>query len=276
MNRRSAVFAGVAGLAGIAVAVPLLTPSSGKAAPAAMVPPFPTASSEASPGASSAARAPRTLRVMPLGASTTAGVGSSDFGGYRLPLGRLVAARPEYAIDFVGSRAQGPMEDNQHEGHPGYTVGRIRAGVDRWIEAANPDVVLLHIGLNNLNRGGDPDQAADEAGELVDRIFTLRPGITVIMQGLVPSTPGSKDQDISGAIAEYNRNLKRIETREQGAGRHFRFVKAPWLTPADRADATTPAELADGLHPNDTGYAKVADAFFEAMERAHSDGWFGK
>ncbi|MGW1774989.1 SGNH/GDSL hydrolase family protein [Streptomyces sp. NPDC002104] len=272
MNRRSAVFAciaGVAGLAGFAAAVPLLTEGSGKA-PAAKGPSLPTAPSRDS----SDPRAPRTLRVMPLGASTTAGVGSSDFGGYRLPLGRLVAGQSAYRIDFVGSRSQGPMEDNQHEGHPGYTVGRIRAGVDRWIEAAGPDVILLHIGLNDLNRGGDPDGAADEAGELVDRIFTLRPGITVIMQGLVPSTPGSKGRDISGPIAVYNRRLKRIETRQQAAGRHFRFAKAPWLTPADQADASTPAELADGLHPNGTGYAKVADAFFEAMEQARADGWF--
>ncbi|MCX4778793.1 SGNH/GDSL hydrolase family protein [Streptomyces sp. NBC_01264] len=273
MNRRSAVFAGVAGLAGLAVAVPLLTTAS-EEVPASMAPSFPKASPDASPGASSDTGSPRTLRVMPLGASTTAGVGSTDFGGYRLPLGRLVAGQSKYAIDFVGSRSQGPMEDNQHEGHPGYTVGRIRAGVDRWIAAAKPDVVLLHIGLNNLNRGGDPDRAADEAEELVDRIFTLRPGVTVVMQGLVPSTPGSKGQDISEPIAVYNRRLKRIETREQGEGKHFRFAKAPWLTPAERADATTPAELADGLHPNDTGYAKVADAFFEAMEQAHSDGWF--
>ncbi|WP_327253044.1 SGNH/GDSL hydrolase family protein [Streptomyces sp. NBC_01244] len=270
MNRRSAVFAGVAGLAGLAVAVPLLTAASDQN-PTPAVPPSPTASPEASSGT----RPPRTVRVMPLGASTTAGVGSSDFGGYRLPLGRLVAGHSGYAMDFVGSRAQGPMDDNEHEGHPGYTVGRIRAGVDRWIAAAKPDVVLLHIGLNNLNRGGDPDRAADEAEDLVDRIFTLRPGATVIMQGLVPSTPGSKDQDISEPIAAYNRRLKQIEAREQGAGRHFTFVKAPWLTPAERADASMPAELADGLHPNDTGYAKVADAFYGAMERAHADGWFG-
>ncbi|MET9853863.1 SGNH/GDSL hydrolase family protein [Streptomyces sp. NPDC006450] len=269
MKRRSAVFAGVAGLAGLAVSVPLLTAASDQAP--AVAPPSPTAS----PEASSETRAPRTVRVMPLGASTTAGVGSSDFGGYRLPLGRLVAGHSAYAIDFVGSRAQGPMADNEHEGHPGYTVGRLRAGVDRWVAAARPDVVLLHIGLNNLNRGGDPDQAADEAEELVDRIFTLRPEVTVIMQGLVPSTPGSKDQDISEPIAAYNRRLKRIEAREQEQGRHFKFVKAPWLTPADRADASMPAELADGLHPNDSGYAKVADAFYEALEQAHAARWFG-
>ncbi|MER5761337.1 SGNH/GDSL hydrolase family protein [Streptomyces sp. NPDC002082] len=271
MNRRSAVFAGVAGVAGLAVGVPLLSGASDQASD--HQPSDAPGSVQPSPKAS-AARPPRTLRVMPLGASTTAGVGSSAFGGYRLPLGRLVAGQSRYAIDFVGSQARGPMADNEHEGHSGYTVDRIRAGVDRWIAAADPDVVLLHIGLNNLNRGGDPGQAADEAEDLVDRIFTLRPGVVVIMQGLVPSTPGSKDLDIAEPIAAYNRRLKKIEAREQGSGRHFRFVKAPWLTPAGRADASMPAELADGLHPNDRGYEKVADAFFGALEQAHSDGWF--
>ncbi|MFF1408323.1 SGNH/GDSL hydrolase family protein [Streptomyces sp. NPDC058289] len=272
MNRRSAVLAGLtglAGLAGLAATVPMLTKDSPQT-PAGGEP-----SPEASPEPSSGTGRTPKIRVMPLGDSTAAGSGSSGRAGYRLPLGQLLSGQSRYTVDFVGSQEQGPMADNQHEGHPGYTIDRIRAGVDRWIKTARPDVVLLSVGLNDLNQGDDPEHAADQAQDLVDRIFALRPAATVVMQGLVPSTPGSRGLDLTGSITVYNQRLKRMEAEQQRSGRHFGYVKPPWLTPVDRADASMPAELADGLHPNDSGYEKVAEAYFEALEQARSDGWFG-
>ncbi|MFE4265240.1 SGNH/GDSL hydrolase family protein [Streptomyces sp. NPDC056883] len=273
MNRRSAVLAGLTGLAGIAgitAAVPMLTKDSPQA-PAGGEP-----SPDSSPDPSSGTGRSRNIRLMPLGDSTAAGSGSSGRAGYRLPLELLLSGQSGFTVDFVGSQEQGRMGDNQHEGHPGYTIDRIRAGADRWIRTARPDVVLVSAGLNDLNQGDDPEHAADQAQDLVERIFALRPEATVIQQGLVPSTPGSRGLDLTGPIAAYNQRLKRMETElQQRSGRHFRYVKPPWLTPADRADASMPAELADGLHPNDMGYEKVAEAYYEALEQAHSDGWFG-
>lgn len=224
MKRRSAILAGLAGLAGLtglAATVPtMLTAAS----------PKDRAAGEASPQASpqpSGTEPPPQIRVMPLGDSTVAGSGSAQRVGYRLPLQLLISGRSGYTVDFVGSQERGPMADNQHEGHPGYTIDRIRAGVDRWIKTYRPDVVLLSVGLNDLNLGDDPELAADQAADLVDRIFALRPGITVIMQGVVPTTPGSRRQGLTAQIGTYNQRLKRMEGEQQAAGRHFRFVKAP-------------------------------------------------
>ncbi|MFE2148277.1 GDSL-type esterase/lipase family protein, partial [Streptomyces sp. NPDC059456] len=214
------------------------------------------------------------VRVMPLGDSISYGEGSSTLGGYRQPLRELVAGQSRYTVDFVGSLAHGPTADAEHEGHAGYTVGQVRSGVERWIPAAAPDVVLLHIGLNDLNQGADPDRTADQTRDLVDRIFALRPGATVIVQGLVPSTPGWNYQDLSQPIARYNQRLKELEAAQQQSGRHFRFVDAPALTPANRADAGHPAQMADGLHPNDRGYTELARAFFTPLDQARTAGWF--
>ncbi|MEU9720324.1 GDSL-type esterase/lipase family protein [Streptomyces sp. NPDC047976] len=227
-------------------------------------------------GAAAASAAPTApvVRVMPLGDSITYGQGSSNESGYRSQLDGLAAKQSRYALDFVGSLEHGPMPDSAHEGHAGYTIERVRAGANRWLAAAQPDVVLLHIGINDLNQGADPGQAADQASALVDQIFAARPGVTVVMEGLIPTTPGWNHQDLSQPIARYNQRLKQLEQVKQQAGKRFRFVDAPALTPDDRADATHPAQMSDGLHPNDAGYARMAQAFFAPLDEAYSARWF--
>ncbi|MEV7420088.1 GDSL-type esterase/lipase family protein [Streptomyces sp. NPDC089919] len=242
------------------------------AATALLLPAAPGPLLAASPAV--AAPAPPTVRVLPLGDSITYGQGSSSGGGYRQPLADLAAGQSRYALDFVGSLVHGPQSDPAHEGHAGYTIDRITAGAGRWIPAARPDVILLHIGINDLNQGADPDRAADRARLLLDRIFELRPSATVLMQGLIGTTPGWDDQDLTGQAARYNHLLKTEEGVQQARGRHFRFFDAPDLTTLRQADPAHPAQMADGLHPNDGGYSRLAGAFFAALEQARTAGWF--
>ncbi|MFD0571341.1 GDSL-type esterase/lipase family protein [Kitasatospora gansuensis] len=232
-----------------------------------------TPATAAAADAAAAAVAPRTVRVMPLGDSITYGQGSCTGGGYRLPLRNLVAGQNRYAVDFVGAQQRGMMADPDHEGHPGSTIEQIRNGVDSWLSAAQPDAVLLHIGINDLNQNLDVTHAADRATLLVDQIFADRPGVTVIMQGLVPTTPGWSYQGLTESVAQYNSRLKQLETVEQLV-RHFEFVDAPALTPTNQADAAHPAQMADGLHPNDPGYARLAQNFFTPLDQAYTAGWF--
>ncbi|WP_327070512.1 GDSL-type esterase/lipase family protein [Kitasatospora sp. NBC_01302] len=228
----------------------------------------------ATPATASAAAQPPSVRVMPLGDSITYGQGSCTGGGYRLPLANLVAGQSRYSVDFVGSQQHGAMADPDHEGHPGYRTDQILGGVDGWLAAAHPDVVLLHIGINDLNQGVDQNTAANTAHQLIDRIFADQPGVTVIMQGLIPTTPGWNYQGLSQPIAQYNTQLKQVESAEQAAGKHFTFVDAPALTATNQADSSHPAQMADGLHPNDSGYALLAQNFYTSLDQAYTAGWF--
>jgi hypothetical protein len=86
------------------------------------------------------------LRIMPLGDSITAGY--DDFnqtpGGYRTTLYGLLDAAG-YDFDFVGSLQTnpGPIPDNDHEGHGGYTLLQIGQIAGPSIVATQPDVILL-------------------------------------------------------------------------------------------------------------------------------------
>ncbi len=211
------------------------------------------------PTAASAAAGPTpVLRVMPLGDSITRGYGGASLASYRAPLLDLTGAQSRYAVKFVGSQADGAFANPAHEGHGGYTIDQIGAGVDQWIVAARPDVVLLHIGVNDLDTTAqDPAQAPDRLKTLVDRVFADKPGVTVIMQGVIPTTTGLKSSPQA-----YNDRARSLQTTEQQAGKKFRYVDAP---------ALTAGEMYDRLHPDDSGYARMAQAFFAPLEQAVTD-----
>ncbi|MFD3869978.1 FG-GAP-like repeat-containing protein [Streptomyces sp. NPDC058623] len=205
--------------------------------------------------------APALLRIMPLGDSITAGVGSDGEAGYRAPLWNLISEQNRYTPDFVGSGSFGGGGDPDNEGHSGYTIGNIRDGLDRWQAAAAPDVVLLHLGINDLNaRNADPHAAAAELASLIDRVETNKPGTAVIVQGLLPDTRGQYDR-----VNAFNADLRTAVSTRAAGGVRVRYVEPP------RLDG--PTELPDGLHPNAAGYRKMADAYHEGLEQAVADGW---
>ncbi|MEU8515592.1 FG-GAP-like repeat-containing protein [Kitasatospora sp. NPDC048722] len=212
--------------------------------------------------AQAAARpSPPLIKVMPLGDSITWGAGSLTGDGYRAPLMDLTARQSPYAIDMVGSNSSGTQVDPDNEGHSGYKIRQIRDGIDQWLTAADPDVVLLHLGINDVKFDKtDPVTAATALSELVDRIYTDKPRVTVVIQGLLTATPGLEQQ-----TAEFNRTIGALEADRQRAGRHVRYV--------DPADLDPARDLPDQLHPNDDGYRKMAQVFHTALDRVVADGW---
>ncbi|MFE9422170.1 GDSL-type esterase/lipase family protein [Kitasatospora sp. NPDC006697] len=205
----------------------------------------------AAPAAARGTPRPPVLRVMPLGDSITVGVGSRDGAGYRLPLWEMAGRQPLFTLDLVGSQQGGRFPQARHEGHSGWMVADLTARVDGWLAAARPDVVLLHIGINDLDRGPDKAHAADRLAALLDRIYTDRPGVGVLLLGLLDTTAG-----LEQPAREFDRRAELLSTAEWRLGRDFTYLAPPELTPA---------EFADRLHPNDLGYRRIAARFFQAL-----------
>lgn len=199
------------------------------------------------------------LRVMPLGDSITWGVGSATTSSYRASLASLVAGRSAYTVQFVGSQNSGTLADQSNEGHSGYVISQIRDGIDGWTSAARPDVVILHVGINDLHRGVDVANAPARLTDMVDRIYADRPGTSVIMLGLFPTTP-----HLGSQVAVYNAAAKRLQSTEQAAGNKFLYVDPP---------ALTSAEFVDDLHPNDAGYQRMAQALSPALTNVFDAEW---
>ncbi|WP_232791401.1 GDSL-type esterase/lipase family protein [Streptomyces capitiformicae] len=199
------------------------------------------------------------LRVMPLGDSITWGVGSSTGNGYRGPLWNRLAA-DGHPLDFVGTVRGGSMSDPDNQGHPGYKIHQIAALADASLTRYRPNVVTLHLGTNDLNESYQVSTATDRLKSLVNQITAAAPDATVLVASLVVSTSGSEEQ----YRAAYNQAIPRIVSDAQAAGKKVAYVDMSSLTTAD---------LDDTLHPNDSGYQKMADAFHRGVQTADSAGW---
>jgi lysophospholipase L1-like esterase len=205
------------------------------------------------------AASPANLRLMPLGDSITWGVGSPSGNGYRSFLWNRLAAEG-HTQDFVGSGRNGTMSDPDNEGHSGWRIDQIAGIADSVLAGYRPNVVTLEIGTNDLNGNYQVSTAADRLKSLVDQITRDAPDATVLVATLIVSTSGTEEANRPA----FNAKLPGIVQTEQAAGKHVRLVDMSALTSAD---------LSDSLHPNDTGYSKMADAFNAGVQAADAAGW---
>jgi len=191
----------------------------------------------------------RPVRIMPLGDSITWGVGSSTTSSYRLGLWQRLVTGAGLAVDFVGSGQSGALPDTDNEGHSGWRIEQLTASVDGWLASAQPDVVLLHIGTNDMNQNFDVAGAPARLGTLLDRIHADLPSVTVLVAQIVPAL----DAGVNARINAFNAAVPGVV-----APRSFTRL-------VDLNNTITGADLADTLHPNDAGYTKMASLWYSAL-----------
>jgi len=230
------------------------------------------------------------LRIMALGDSITAGVNAFGApaidGGYRGPLERALAAHGYHAI-FVGSRSDysSALSDRAHEGWPGYVVrsfpsdpgpGQLYGNLTQAaMRAANPDVVLVMAGTNDLVRrqksagGYTLGNIIESVRMLIEEIVTAKPSAVVILAPVVdspllnacalrafagvglPDHCAARDANLATLVSDFER-------------RGFRVSYARNMATAVPRDA---AHFPDGLHPCGAGgYADVANVWLQAIE----------
>ena len=110
---------------------------------------------------------------MPLGDSITRGSsGTPPYTGYRKHLFNYLI-RDGIDFDFVGSMNDGnPDEfDTDHEGHGGWKVQDIDANINLWLTDSYPDIVLLHIGTNDIGSRESNESTIIEIEGIIDKIY---------------------------------------------------------------------------------------------------------
>jgi lysophospholipase L1-like esterase len=212
--------------------------------------------------------------VMPLGDSITDGVGSSaPGGGYRLEVFHD-AVQAHKALTFVGSATDpnGPaMLDGQtfprnHEGHPGYTIddsattSGISPLVDQSIAANHPQIILLMIGTNDVNRNVDVSNAPTRLGALLDRMINDAPNALLVVAKITPT----RDDGANNAVQMYNDAIAGVVQTRAANGKHVVMVD---MYAALTAKTNYRTDLmSDFLHPNDAGYVVMGDVWYAAIQ----------
>lgn len=198
-------------------------------------------------------RTQRPLSVLPLGDSITDGLDGT--GGYRADLYQMFRADDRY-VDFVGSQSAGParLGDLNHEGHPGWRIDQVDAQVTGWVSSARPDVVLLHIGTNDVLQDYALDTASARLSTLLDHITTAAPAAEVYVSTILPfADPTDEAQGKT-----YNSQLTSLVTSKAAANPHLHLVDM-------HASLTVADLLSDGVHPTNGGYSKMAARWYGAL-----------
>lgn len=191
--------------------------------------------------------------VMPLGDSITDGTAVA--GGYRIKLWKSITDNGQ-KVDFVGSLSNGPSElgDKNHEGHSGWRIDQLDTNINSWMTTYKPKIVLLHIGTNDMTQNTDLSNAPARLGTLIDKICAKLPaGGKLYVATIIPLGIG----DLNNRVKAYNSKIPDIVGSKVSQGKPVYVV--------DMYNALTTADLSDGVHPNRTGYDKMADVWYKAI-----------
>lgn len=200
------------------------------------------------------------VRLMPLGDSITAGIGTADGNGYRLPLWNQLVGEVS-SLNFVGTnQVSGDMSDNDNEGHPGWTIDELGSIATGVLLQYQPNLVTLHIGTNDVARNDNVATAPDRLSALIDQVFSAAPGTTLLVATLITA----RDVNLQQVIRNYNDGVRRVVQQQAASGRHIALVEMTEVSAAD---------LSDNLHPNATGFQKMANAWHAGIQRVVQQGW---
>ncbi|KAL3426902.1 gdsl-like lipase acylhydrolase [Phlyctema vagabunda] len=199
------------------------------------------------------------LVILPLGDSITFGIDSSDGNGYRQDLERLIETR--VAIQYVGSVRAGSMADNANEGHPGFRIDEIAVQATQNFKTA-PNVVLLMAGTNDILQNRDVATAPDRLAALIDQLVAGIPTAAILVATLTPLLAAALEAE----RVTYNEAIPGIVRERAQAGKLVQVVDMSSV-------ATTGIDSVDGIHPNDDGYAMMAQAWYAGVIEAASNGW---
>ncbi|ROV98060.1 hypothetical protein VMCG_07035 [Cytospora schulzeri] len=223
------------------------------------------------------------LRIMPLGASITYGMRSTDGNGYRADLLDLLqqqGGNPD--VTYVGSRNNGTMPSNAVEGWPGdridMLIPRARDAVPRFL----PNVILVNVGTNDCVQDFDvdsttqqstvePDLTSDAAYNIGSRMRVLvedllgwSPNVTVVVSTLINNQIPATQTRIDDANEQFRKVVREMQSQGKSS-----VVLAEMTSEAGGPDMNM---MADETHPTDAGYALMANCWYAALVEAGQKG----
>ncbi|KAE8390395.1 hypothetical protein BDV23DRAFT_193793 [Aspergillus alliaceus] len=197
---------------------------------------------------------PFALRIMPLGASITMGLKSSDSNGYRIWI-REQLRHAGWEVNMVGSRKDGTMRDNDNEGWSGWIIDEVAREAEKTIPKA-PNLILINAGTNDAVRGIKVDEAGQRMNVMLTRLYDKIPGTTIILSTLL----SNGDPKAQANVVKINEQYRNIAAARRKNGDK--------IVLAEMSDFIKVNELVDGTHPTDHGYKKMASVWWAAIQEA--------
>jgi lysophospholipase L1-like esterase len=148
------------------------------------------------------------------------------------------------------------MKDNDNEGWPGAVIDEVHTKAKESAPKFKPNVYLVLVGTNDCVQNRDIPKAGERLHSMIDDLFTASPRATVVLSSLIVN----RNSTIDGRVKDVNAQYKKLADELRAA--HKRVVFADM----HGADGPQVNDLvADGTHPTDAGYKKLAHIFYKAL-----------
>ena len=214
------------------------------------------------------------MTIMALGDSITEGYNTNqpyDGNTYRFYLWNSLDSAG-HDVDFVGWRTGpgngsygNPAFDQNHQARSGSDAEDVLDESSAAISALAPDVALIQVGVNDIwgppsppgdpnnPKPYDPSAAMADISGVISNLRAANPDVVILVGELIPCDVGS----VCVRVADMNGYLSALVTSETTAQSPVELV------PLNGAVGL--GDLADGLHPNDSGDQKIATEFLSVL-----------
>ena len=190
------------------------------------------------------------VAIMPLGDSI-----SGSTGCWRSILWNRLVDSGYDNLDFVGKR-EGPECDDD------YGIAEEGLLFD-WLARDPADVMLVHLGSNDIRRGDSTDEILKGLSILVDQMRQVNANMVILVAQIIPMTETPMDKECvhcPGQVDELNARIPSWAKAHQSP-------ESPLFVVDQNDGFDVDADTYDGLHTGGSGAQKMADKWFEALER---------
>ncbi|MEU9832318.1 cellulose binding domain-containing protein [Streptosporangium sp. NPDC048047] len=196
-------------------------------------------------------------RIMPLGDSITGSPGC-----WRALLWNRLQSSGYTDIDFVGTlppQGCSVAHDGDNEGHGGYLATNIANQnlLPGWLEATRPDVVMMHLGTNDVWSSIAPATILDAFTKLVGQMRTSNPDMRILVAKIIPMNPST--------CAECGQRAVNFNNAIPAWAAATSTARSPIVVVDQWTGFDTATDTYDGVHPNATGDRKMSDRWYPAL-----------
>ena len=162
-----------------------------------------------------------------------------------------------YQVDFVGSLNTGweiqPPFDGDNEGHPGWTSYNIAAHIYEYLSNHQADIVLLMAGAN------DWSESVSGINDILDQIDSYENNYQHHIQVILARIPNRRGHEEEW-MSNFNINLQNLADRRIANGDDIHVIDLEYGAGLDYNN-----DFQDRTHPNDSGYRKIANVWYQAI-----------
>jgi lysophospholipase L1-like esterase len=195
---------------------------------------------------------------MALGDSITAAPGC-----WRPLLADSLDTAAQTPMRFVGSQDSvsgcAVGEVGAHEGHSGIRAMDVAAQglVTGWMRRSEPDIVLMHLGTNDIRAGQETADILAAFSTMVRQMRESHPEVRIVVAQIIPMSPGACEGCAEGVAA--------LNIALPGWAAHHSEADAPILVADHWTGFDAERDTRDGVHPDTTGQVKIAQSWLPPL-----------